>query len=123
MLFRSDPFNAFMEPPCCSGSVWTIASLGSGTYAIYSQAFTDSGGHAMALQSYADGSALQLGNVAGGTPSPAQTWTITALGGGYFRLTNALLGPGRSAESDVSATDPKMGATSTDASQYWQISP
>jgi hypothetical protein len=121
-IYSGDPFNAFMDTPCCSGSLWTITALGGGTYGIYSQAFIDTSGHAMALQSYADGSALQLGIVAGTTPSAAQTWTITALGAGYFRLTNALLGPDRSVVSDVNATAPRMAPTSTDASQYWLLS-
>jgi hypothetical protein len=123
-IYSGDPFNAFMDTPCCSGSVWTITALGNGAYAIYSQAFADAAGHAMALQSYPDGSSgLQLGTVNGGVPSPAQTWTITALGGGYFRLSNALLGPGSSVESDVDAMDPRMAPTSTNTSQSWLISP
>lgn len=125
--YSGSPFNVFIDTNCCTGGQWAIAAIPTGGYLITDNAYTDTAGNHLALTNYDDGAGnegLHLESVAGGTPTPNQTWTFTALTGGAFRLTNAHHGPSRSLEApDINTTlYPFMGTTSDSSAQQWIVS-
>jgi hypothetical protein len=106
----------FMDIPCCSGSAWAITPVPGG-YSVMDQDSTT-----MVLTTDSTGATVFLGTTTGDDG----VWTITALSGGYFRLTNNMLGAGYSLEltqNSMSAA-PLMGVTDPNSvGQRWLISP
>jgi hypothetical protein len=128
--YSGAPFDVFINTNCCTGGVWSIDPIATGGYVISNHAFTDPAGFHIALESHGDavaGFGLQLTSVSGNftTPTPAQTWTFTALAGGKFRLTNAALGPGWSLQAplDLATWNYVSMAISADVpAQRWVVS-
>jgi hypothetical protein len=123
--YAGDPWNAFIDTNCCTGGVWTVTAIASGGYLITNHAYTDAGGFHLALESDG-GYGLRLDSVPSNAtaPTPAQTWTFTALAGGKFRMTNAALGAGFSlaAPPDVGSWNfALMDATADVPAQRWVI--
>jgi hypothetical protein len=54
-------------------------------------------------------------------PTSGQHWKITALGGGYYRLTNMFAGDGLSLRASADGTKVSLGPSDSNTANYWRI--
>jgi hypothetical protein len=109
------PNQAFINAPCCSGSMWKIVAVAGGFYRLTNSFLGDT----RSLEAQPDGARLFLGDTG---DKPAQLWSIRAAGKGIFRITNQALGPSRSLDvTNDAKNDPTLGKTGNYTGQLWKL--
>ncbi|HEY4157496.1 MAG TPA: hypothetical protein VGM29_05340, partial [Polyangiaceae bacterium] len=85
-------YRTFMNDNCTSSltCTWSVVAAAGGGYLITNRGHTDAKGFQFVLQTYVvpGGYGVELADApdAFSSPTPAQTWTFTALGNSLFRL-------------------------------------
>lgn len=124
------PYRTFMNDNCTSSltCTWSVVAAPSGGYLITNRGHTDAKGFQFVLQTYVvpGGYGVELVDApdAFSSPTPAQTWTFTALGNSLFRLTNGASGSSFSLQAPPAIATSRfvdMEATTGDTSQQWKI--
>jgi len=101
-----------------SGQYWKITPLDKGDYRLTNMFL----GPDRSLESPADGKKLFMGQT---SDVPAQRWRIRAIGneaGKHFRITNALVGDGRSLDTSTAAPNlPFLNENGNYSGEYWKL--
>jgi hypothetical protein len=114
--YNGNPSQAFMGDACCSGSLWRVTPTEDGSHLLTNSSFPT-----QLLEPEPDTNLLYLRPVAG-APTAAQKWIITAIGGGFYTLTNVGLGAGFVVSIDGDPpNDPTMGIPIGAATEAWKF--
>jgi hypothetical protein len=107
------PNRAFLDDPISSGGNWNFTPVGK--YQRLFQYLTPN----RSLKARPDAAGLFMGDTGN---VDAQLWSIGALGGGWFRFTNKLLGRGRSMDTAPDNKDiPYLAPTGNRSGQFWKF--